>query len=202
MVRQAHHAMAQRILLWTVVSQHLKMRDIDKLIDELIPPNNYQRRAHFSNEHIVQDLNDVEKLKVEQRLIEILGYENDVLIGETLVLLKSTNSLQALFRILNRTKKPLLRIIWASFINEIRNGDDEMKKVALEALEKITRQLFFRNSDLISAFYYLARFDDERIKRKIQGYLNHKNYLVASNAKTSLGLDNFANTLLGKMKYF
>jgi hypothetical protein len=180
----------------------LKMRDIDKLIDELIPPNNYQRRAHFSNEHIVQDLNDVEKLKVEQRLIEILGYENDVLIGETLVLLKSTNSLQALFRILNRTKKPLLRIIWASFINEIRNGDDEMKKVALEALEKITRQLFFRNSDLISAFYYLARFDDERIKRKIQGYLNHKNYLVASNAKTSLGLDNFANTLLGKMKYF
>jgi hypothetical protein len=37
-------------------------------------------------------------------------------------------------------------------------------------------------------FYYLSRFTDSRINEKVESFINHKVYLVAYNARTSLGI--------------
>jgi hypothetical protein len=160
------------------------MRDINQLLKEIIPPADYQHRNGFSNEHIILSLSEVEKVKVEQNLIEMLKANNDTLIGETLAIMKSKNSLQALKKRLELTKKPSERIIWASYINEIKGGDDEMKNIALNEIENVTETY-----TLISTFHYLSRLNDPRIKEKILTYINHKDYLIAYNARTSIGID-------------
>jgi len=66
------------------------------LIKELIPSSDYQHRNGFRNEHIVLSLTEKEKLEVEQNLIEMLEKKEDDLIGETLTIMKSTDSLPAL----------------------------------------------------------------------------------------------------------
>ena len=69
------------------------MRNMERLLKELIPPNNYQCRNGFSNEHIILSLSENEKVEVERNLIELLGETNDELIGETLAIMNSTDSL-------------------------------------------------------------------------------------------------------------
>jgi hypothetical protein len=160
------------------------VRNIENLLKELIPPSDYQHRNGFSNEHIVLSLTENEKTEVERNLIDMLEKKEDDLIGETLTIMKSTDSLPTLKKRLNLTKSPTMKIIWASYINEIKSGDDEMKEIALtefdKVLEKYTR---------IGIFYHLAKFCDSRINDKIRNYINHKDYLTAYNARTSLGIN-------------
>mgnify|MGYP003142203209 CR=1 FL=1 len=148
------------------------MRNIEQLIKELIPPSDYQHRNGFSNEHIVLSLTEKEKKEVERKLIEMLEKKEDDLIGETLTIMKSTNSLPTLQKRLNLTKSPTMRIIWASYINEIKNGDEEMKEIALKEMDKVSE-----------------KYCDERINNKVLNFINHKDYLTAYNARTSLGID-------------
>ncbi len=160
------------------------MRDISQLIREIIPPNDYSHRNGFSNEYIILSLSEEEKLKVEQNLIEMLNNNDDTLIGETLTILKSENSLLALKRRLELTKNSSTKIIWASFINEIKNGDEEMANIALNEFGNVTEKY-----TLIFTFHYLSRFQNSKIKEKIKTYINNKDYLIAYNARTSLGID-------------
>ncbi|TXK71252.1 HEAT repeat domain-containing protein [Mesonia sp. HuA40] len=87
------------------------MRSIEQLIKELIPPNDYQHRNGFSNEHIVLSLTEKEKLEVESTLIEMLEDKEDDLIGETLTIMKSTDSLPTLQKRLNLTNSSTMKII-------------------------------------------------------------------------------------------
>ena len=77
-----------------------------------------------------------------------------------------------------------MKIIWASYINEIKNGDEEMKELALTEFENISEKY-----SRIGIFHHLAKFCDSRINDKIRNYINHKDYLTAYNARTSLGID-------------
>jgi hypothetical protein len=160
------------------------VRNIDELLKEIIPPNDYQHRNGFGNEDIILSLSETEKTEVEKRLIEMLEKKDDTLIGETLAIMKSENSLQALKRRLELTKNSSPKIMWASFINEIKGGDEEMKNIALNEFENVTEKY-----TQIQAFQYLSRFRDVRINKKIQSYINHKDYLIAYNARTSIGIE-------------
>jgi hypothetical protein len=160
------------------------VRNIDELLKEIIPPNDYQHRNGFGNEHIIFSLSQTEKIEVEKRLIEMLEKKDDTLIGETLAIMKSENSLQALKRRLELTKNSSPKIMWASFINEIKGGDEEMKNVALNEFENVTEKY-----TQILTFHYLSRFKDARINEKIQSYINHNDYLIAYNARTSIGIE-------------
>ena len=160
------------------------MRNIEHLIQELIPPNDYQNRNGFSNEHIVLSLTEKEKVEVERNLIEILEKKEDDLIGETLTLMKSTKSLPTLQKRLDLTKSPTMKIVWASYINEIKNGDERMKEIALNEMDKISEKY-----TRIGIFHHLAKFRDYRINDKIRNFINHEDYLTAFNARTSLGIE-------------
>jgi hypothetical protein len=59
-----------------------------------------------------------------------------------------------------------------------------MKNIALNEFENVTEKY-----TLISTFHYLSSFQDSRIKEKILSYINHKDYLIAYNARTSLGIE-------------
>ncbi|MCF7559212.1 hypothetical protein L3X39_01075 [Sabulilitoribacter multivorans] len=160
------------------------MRNIEHLLKELIPPSNYQNRNGFSNEHIVLSLTEKEKTEVERNLIEMLEKKEDDLIGETLTIMKSTDSLPTLRKRLNLSKSPTMKIIWASYINEIKSGDEEMKKIALTEFDNVSEKY-----SRIGIFHHLAGFSDSRINDKIRNFINHEDYLTAYNARTSLGID-------------
>jgi hypothetical protein len=52
----------------------------------------------------------------------MLETKDDELMGETLAILKSTDSLSSLNKRLNSAKSGTSKIIWASFINEIKTA--------------------------------------------------------------------------------
>ena len=160
------------------------MRNINQLLKEIIPPDDYQHRNGFSNEHIILSLTEKEKIEVEKNLIEMLEKNHDELIGETLTIMKSEKSLTNLKKRLDSTKDSASRIIWASFINDINDGDEEMKNIALNEIENVTEKY-----TLTLIFHYLSRFQDSRINEKVLAYINHKDYLIAYNARTSLGIE-------------
>jgi hypothetical protein len=173
-----------RIALRCEQAEKNEMRNIENLLKELIPPSDYQHRNGFSNEHIVLNLTENEKIEVERNLIQMLEKKEDDLIGETLTIMKSTDSLPVLRKKLDLSKSPISKIIWASYINEIKGGDEEMKLIALNEMDGVTEKY-----SRISMFHYLSRFIDSRINKKIESFINHKDYLMAYNARTSLGID-------------
>jgi 5-methylcytosine-specific restriction endonuclease McrBC GTP-binding regulatory subunit McrB len=77
-----------------------------------------------------------------------------------------------------------MKIIWASYINEINNGDEKMKEIALNEMDKISEKY-----SRIGIFHHLAKFRDSRINDKIRNFINHEDYLTAYNARTSLGME-------------
>jgi len=160
------------------------VRNITQLIKKLIPPNDYHSRKDFINDQIVSSLTEKEKYEVERILIQMLEKKDDKLIGETLALMKSTKSLPNLLKRLNLAKTPELKIIWASYVNQIKGGDEEMKLIALNEMDGVTEKY-----SLTLMFYYLSDFTDSRINAKIREFTNHKDFLIASNAKSSLGID-------------
>jgi len=105
-----------------VQAEKIEVKTIDHIIEELIPPADYQHRNGFSNEHLVLNLTVQNKQEVEKRLIKMLETKDDELIGETLAILKSTDSLSSLNKRLNSAKSGTSKIIWASFINEIKTA--------------------------------------------------------------------------------
>lgn len=160
------------------------MREINQLLKEIIPPSDYQHRNGFGNDDIIDSLFDSQKIEVEARLIDMLKQDDDTLIGETLAYMKSNNSLTVLLKRIELTTNPHVRIIYASCINEIKGGDEEMKKLALNEFEKVTEKYA-----LLSTFHVLSRFKDSRVEEKIHSYINDKDYLIAYNAITSIGID-------------
>ena len=160
------------------------MRTIDQILQELIPPADHSHRNGFSNEHLILELTKEERVHVELRLIEMLKKTDDVLIGETLTILKSRSSLPGLRNRLALARSSFSKIIWASFINELEEGDEHLKEIVRSEFEKINDKYV-----LTSAFYYLRSFNDPAINDKIRSYINDADYLTAYNARQCLGID-------------
>ncbi len=72
---------------------------IGEYIKQLIPPSDYQHRNRFSNNLLIDILKTYEKESIEERLIEMLDSDNDLLIVETLAYMKSTKALPILYKL-------------------------------------------------------------------------------------------------------
>jgi hypothetical protein len=160
------------------------MKEIPAIIDELIPPSDYQHRNGFSNDHIIDSLSTEQKRLVETQLLGMLEQSDDWLIGETLTYMNSTKAIDLINSKLNSSTDPTSRITWAGMINNLKKGDVRMKEIAYEEFLKLSDKY-----QLISFFHTLRLFDLPNINERIKSYIDHKDYLIAYNARTALGLD-------------
>jgi len=154
--------------------------DIEKMMREIIPPNERQHRESFSNIALVEKLTPTEKTEVENNLIEKLNEPDDsidFLIVETLAYLKSVKALPVLYNKLdNDYENKFTKLILAVSIFEI-NMDSNMINIAINSVKTLDKW------GLISAFYYLSKFHSPSTNAVIKKYVNHKDYLVSYNAR-------------------
>lgn len=162
--------------------------DIESLINKIIPPADYQHRNGFSNTYRIDQLNEHEKKLVEDKLIDkLLSKSEDILVVETLAYLKSEKSLPLLYDLLSKSTGETAKLIIATSIFEI-NGDNEMIDIAIDSVKKIDSiKDAYHVYRLIPTFYYLAKFQNDKVNRIINEYSNSKEYLIAYNAKQALG---------------
>jgi len=160
----------------------MEAMDINKIVSEIIPPDDYQHRNGFSNEHLIDKLSDEEKFKVETELINMLQKKPDMLIVQTLGYMKSEKSLPVLYELLESLNEEMAKIITATSIFEI-NQDQKMIEIAKASFKSIKDKF-----QLISAFHYLMRLQDSEISKLIQEYTTNSDYLISYNAKQVLGI--------------
>ena len=155
--------------------------NIEELIAEIIPPNDYQHRNGFSNVQLIDQLTNEERELVEDALIYKLIENTDMLIVETLGYMRSEKSLPILNNMLEECSDNMRKIIIATSIFVI-DRDNAMINVSINAfkhLDNIYQQ--------ISAFYYLKKFESPQTDSLIGEYTEHSNYLLSYNAKQALG---------------
>jgi hypothetical protein len=158
------------------------MRDLNKLIDDIIPyPDDREHRDGFSNEQIIDGLTNEERDQVENLLLDKLeARPNDLLIVDTLGYMKSEKSRDRLYKLLNEEKRQESKIIIASSLYAIE-PDDKLIDIALNAGQTLTNWW-----ELTSIFYYFAKFKNKRTDDFVRQYFNHKDYLVSYNAKRTV----------------
>lgn len=161
--------------------------NIEALIKEIVPPATHAYRNGFSNETIIAKLTAQERPLVEERLLQMLEKSYDNLIAEALIYLKSTAALPILYKWLDKSWWASTRLEIAAYIFTL-NKDLAMIYRAVTEFEKIEKSLIFKNYALIDAFYHLKVFNDELTKDCIRQYVDHKDFLVAYNAKRCLGI--------------
>ena len=160
----------------------MEAMDINKIISEIIPPDDYLHRNGFSNEQLIDKLSDEVIFKVETELITMLQKKPDMLIVETLGYMKSKKSLSVLYELLESLNDEMTKIITATSIFEI-NQDQKMIEKAKVSFKAIKDKF-----KLISAFHYLIRLQDSEISKLIQEYSTNSDYLISYNAKQALGI--------------
>ncbi|WP_299261851.1 hypothetical protein [uncultured Aquimarina sp.] len=166
------------------------MRNIEKLIKEIIPPPTREEREGFTNDKIIAGLNNDEFLAVEKRLIQKLDENDDLLIGQTLVEMKSESALPVLSRRLKKKDSHFEKITWAALINDLKKGDSEMEKIAFEEFEKL--EFIYAVQGVI--FMDLIKFNSLRINKRIENFVDHKYDLVAHHAKMVLNYNGYADS--------
>lgn len=164
--------------------------NIDKLVKDVIPPIDYQHRNGFNNFPIIDELTENEKKSLEIALIQKLesetGNEIDTLIVETLAHLNSKQSLPILYNLLKKSNIDISKLEIAASIFEI-NQDAEMIDIAISHFKKIDgNKDAYRVYAVSGAFYYLAKFNDEKTKKLIKEYISDSEYLISYNAKKTL----------------
>lgn len=164
----------------------MKGMDINKVINEIIPPDDYQHRNGFSNEHIIDKLSDEDKFRIEAELIDKLRKKPDMLIAETLAYMNSAKSLPLLYDLLKTSDEGMAKLILASSIYRI-NKDTSMIDIAIIVIRKIDnkRDAYYVHK-LTSAFYYLSKFQEPKTTKLLEEYSKHSEYLVSYNAKQAL----------------
>jgi len=164
--------------------------DIDKLVNEVIPPRDYQHRNGFNNIPIIDELTENEKQLLEKALIQKLQSEAekeiDTLIVDTLAYLKSVGSLQVLKNLLEVSNDIVIRLRIATAIFEI-SQDAEMVDIAVSLVKEMdNKKDAYYVYKLTSAFYYLAKFKNEKTEQLLKEYSSHPEYLISYNAKQAL----------------
>lgn len=165
----------------------------EELLKKIIPITSRpggKDREWFNNDEILSKL-DKEELKiVEQGLIKMLKTDNDILIPQTLIKLKSLDSIPTLLKKLESIEDSFEKITWASLINEIQDGDSEMEKIAFEQFQKL--EFIYEIQGPI--FHDLIKFKSERIDNLIKEFVEHKYFLVAHHAKLVLNFNGYADS--------
>jgi hypothetical protein len=166
--------------------------DIDKLVSEVIPPSDYQHRNGFNNIPIIDELTENEKQLLEKALIQKLQSEAekeiDTLIVDTLAYLQSVISLPVLKDILEVSNDIVIRLRIATAIFEI-SQEAEMVDIAISLVKEMdNKKDAYYVYKLTSAFYYLAKFKNEKTKQLIREYTSNPEYLISYNAKQALEL--------------
>jgi hypothetical protein len=164
--------------------------NIEKLINEVIPPADYQHRNGFNNIPLVEGLTLYEKQLLEKGLIKKLELESmkeiDILIVETLAYLKSKESLPVLYQLIESSRFDIVKLQIATSIFEI-NQDPKMIDIAISAFKEIDNIKDAYHVYAVSGtFYHLSKFKNERIKQIIKEYTSHSEYLISYNAKQYL----------------
>jgi hypothetical protein len=165
--------------------------NIDKLINEVIPPSDYHHRNGFNNIPIINKLTEKEKQILEHALIEKLLLESDrefpdTLIVETLAYLKSEKSLPLLYNLLSKNTGEAIKLIIATSIFEI-NQDVKMVDIAVSSVKQMdNKKDAYYIYRLSYAFDYLSKFKNEKTEQLIKKYTSHPEYLIAYNAKQAL----------------
>lgn len=171
------------------------MSKIDQLMNDIIPPPTYYSRNGFSNEDLINGLNSSERKEVERLLIERLKKDADTLIGETLVYLNSSRSLKVMREIINQTTDSVGKIIWASYVNQIKNGDPEMKEIAFKEMDSVSDK-----HSLTLVFHFLTKFKDKRINGKVKAYVKDPDSLISYNARSALKANAMSAELIEKVQ--
>lgn len=162
----------------------------ENLLKQIIPPitrPDGKDREGFDNDEILTKLSKEELIIVERQLIEMLKLSDDTLIPQTLIKLESLDSIPIMLEKLELIKNPFYIITWASFINEIKNGDKEMEKIAFKAFEKL--EFIYEIQGPI--FHDLIKFKSERINNLIINFVGHKYFLVSHHAKLVLNYNGY-----------
>jgi len=163
---------------------------IDKLVNEVIPPCDYQHRNGFNNIPIIDELTENEKQLLEKALIQKLQSEAekeiDTLIVDTLAYLKSDKSIPVLKNLLEECNIIDIKLSLATSIFEI-NQDAEMVDIAVGLVKEMdNKKDAYYVYMLSSAFYYLAKFKNEKTQQLLKEYSSHPEYLISYNAKQAL----------------
>ena len=155
------------------------MRNIDKLIDSIIPlPADREHRDGFNNEQLIDGLTASERKEVEIRLLDRLDLVPlDLLVVETLSYMRSMKSKGRLYQLLSDEKEKICKIIIAASIYQI-DKDPKLVSIALQNAEALTDKW-----KLISVFYYLAKFQNEETDNFARRFFDHKDLLISYNAK-------------------
>ena len=156
-------------------------KNIERLISKIIPPEDYQHRNGFSNEHLIDKLNVEERGVIENELIKRLQEKADMLMVETLSYMKSDKSLITLYELLENLDNEVSIIITASSIFDI-NQDLKMIEVAKTSFRGLTDKY-----QLIATFHYMMKFKNSEILKLIKEYTKDSDYLISYNAKQVLG---------------
>ncbi|GAA3517397.1 hypothetical protein GCM10022393_34400 [Aquimarina addita] len=171
----------------------------EKLLKQIIPPiirPDGKDREWFNNDEILSKLSKEELKIVEEQLIDMLKTSNDTLIPQTLIKLESLDSIPVMLEKLELIKDPFNKITWASFINEIKNGDKEMEQVAYREFGKL--EFIYEVQGPI--FHDLIKFKSERINNLINKFTDHKYFLVAHHAKLVLNHKGYAESYENKTR--
>lgn len=162
-----------------------------QIINEIIPPMDYEHRNGFNNIPLINKLTNDEKESLVKSLIKKLNEEienkfPDTLIIETLAYLKAKSSIETLTKLLNNCKDYYIKLIIACSIYVI-NGDTKMIDIAINSVKQIdNKKNAYYVYSLSSAFYCLAKFKHEKTIKLIKQYFTHPEYLISYNAKEAL----------------
>lgn len=164
---------------------------VEKIIEEIIPPSDYQHRNGFNNIPLIEKLNSEDKKQLEDALIVKLSLELnqevDTLIIETLAYLKSQKSISVLKKLLENLNDDMTKLIISTSIFEI-NKDSGMIDFALNIIKRIDNKNDpYYIYKLTTAFYYLKKFKSNKIITVLEEYANHNEFLIAYNARQVLG---------------
>lgn len=149
-------------------------------INTIIPPDDYQRRNGFSNQHLIDSLSAQERIDVELALIEKLKEKSDMLLIESLAYMKSELAIPLLYEVLKNLKDGMEKLITAASIFEI-NHDRHMIEVAKSLFKTMVDKY-----QLMAAFHYLIKFRDKELLSMIEEYSTNSDYLISYNAKQAL----------------
>ncbi|WP_420571669.1 hypothetical protein [Kordia sp.] len=156
----------------------MKIKEIYK---KIIPSDNYQSRRDFCNHHLIDNLSEKEKLLIENMLIEDLNSRYDLLLIETLTYLNSTKSISVIEEKLKKINEAFDKIVIARCLYKLEKDKSKMIDLAYDNFLLITNDYI-----KITLFYYLVKFNSNKILKLVKSYTGNKNILLAHNSKAAL----------------
>lgn len=154
--------------------------NLEELYKKIIPID-YQEKKDFYNEDILDTLDEKQKSVIERMLIQDLTKKFDLLIIESLAYLKSKQSINVIENHLQESKDPFDKLIIAWCLYSLGKDPERMVNIAYKSF-----LLIENNNNKTYLFYYLAMFKNDKINDLIKSFFNDDDFLVSSNAKSSL----------------